>query len=203
MNNLDRLVWVDLETFGLNPQTDWIIEIGIRITDLDLETIDDLEVQVWETTKYDHRLADLEGDALNGDAGAKYVLEMHRKSGLWNAAQMNGISVDEATDRVKTFLDGYGVGKFDKPEDKEPVCGSSVQFDRNMWIAQMPGIDEIFSYRNIDVSTIKELCRRYNPRVYSLLADATQQKKLHRVLPDLDDTIGEFGFYKDNFLWEA
>lgn len=195
MDNTDRLIWVDIETFGLNVETDFILEVGFRITDLELETIDDLQVSIWETPGYDKRLEELTTDS--------WVYKTHTESGLFRACQAEGLTMDEADDRIRTFLSGYGIGKTDNKDDKEPLCGSSVQFDRSFLAYWLPDVEALFHYRNIDNSTIKELCRRYNRRIYSLLDETVKPEKKHRVLPDLTDTINEFSYYRDNFLWEA
>lgn len=192
MTELDRLVFLDVETFGLNTQEDFIIELGFKITDLELNVIDDFQTVIWDSPTFDARFRMLEAST---NEESKFVLEMHEKSGLWNEAQAEGATKIEAGVEALHWLTGHGITK------EEPLCGSSVQFDREMLREQYPAVHDLFSYRNIDTSTIKELCRRYNPRIYSLLDVMCKPQKLHRVLPDLDDTIAEMGFYSDNFLW--
>lgn len=193
----DRFVMIDTETFGLDPNQDFIIELGVLIVDMELETIDRKSWMVWDTPEYDRRFQQLEEDARNGDETSKYVWDMHAKSGLWDAASSFGLPVEDVTNEAANFLEGHGVGKSD------PMVGSSVQFDRQMLLAQMPLVHEQFSYRNIDSSTIKELCRRLNPKIYEKLDATTHPMKIHRVDPDLDDSREELRFYIDNFLWTA
>jgi oligoribonuclease len=193
-SNLDRYVWCDLETFGLDPRRDPIIEIGFVITDIELEVIDDFQCVVWDSPWYDNLLMQLSDHANDGHAGSKIVLEMHQKSGLWFEAQEEGRTLRDAEIYAASFLEGHGVSKGD------PLCGSSVHFDREMLKSWTPAAAELFSYRDVDVSTLKELCMRENPDVYTQLASATQQMKMHRVLDDIRDTISEFAFYKDRFL---
>jgi oligoribonuclease len=193
-DNLDRLIWVDIETFGLDSTVDPILEIGFRTTDLDLETVDDRQLTVWSSPFYDNKLMHLMQKATYGDKVAQYVLDMHTKSGLWEECRTSGADPLTAEKEICEWLSGHGIGI----GEPEPLCGSSVQFDRSFFDAQMPSISDLFSYRNIDISTLKELCRRYNPRIYDLLPP--KQEK-HRVLDDLDDTIKEALFYKENFLW--
>lgn len=192
---IDRFVFVDIETTGLNHMIELVLEIGVRITDRDLETIDDFDVLIWDTPKHDRKIRDL----MANPATNAFVLDMHsdEKSGLFTAAQSEGVPEDEAERLVADFLRGHGVG----PDTKEPMCGSSVQFDRLFLAEQFPVIHNLFSYRNIDTSTIKELCMRLNPKVYEQLEKYTSPQKRHRVLPDLTDTIDELGFYRDNFLY--
>lgn len=183
---LDRMVWVDLETMGLEPTTDPVIEIGFRITDNELRTIDDLQLIVWDSPYFDKCWDDV----------SDYVRNMHELSGILEEKDTGTdvYTIPEAHDRVMTFLTGHGIQR------TEPLCGSSVQFDRSMLDEQYPDVSALFSYRNIDISTLKELCRRLNPGVYSRLEEVAPAKKAHRVLSDLEDTINEFRFYRDEFL---
>lgn len=190
----DRLLWCDIETFGLVPETDPIIEIGFKITDLDLKTIDDFHCLIWESPAYDKHLLDM---IASTDEGEEFVLKMHTDSNLFRDAQKYGISRSESSVLVIDWLRGHG---FDKTD---PLCGSSVHFDRNFLNYWIFDTETLLSYRNIDVSTIKELCMRFNPAIYAHLDAATQPQKKHRVLSDLDDTIAEFRFYKEEFLLEG
>jgi oligoribonuclease len=193
--NTDRFVLVDCETFGLDPQTDWILELGFLIVDQDLNLIDRWDTPIWTDGLYDNRLELLQQQAHAGGTGSKIVLDMHVRSGLFDIAQAQGMGMVDAQVEARDFLASHGVN------DGDPMCGSSVQFDRDMLREQLPNVFNKFSYRNIDTSTIKELCRRVNPRVYSLLDETTHPQKLHRVVPDLDDTLGELKFYLDNFVF--
>lgn len=184
---LDRYVFVDLETMGLDPEKDPVIEMGFRIVDSEtLQSIDDFEIQIWNSPYFDQCW----------ENASDFVKEMHQKSGLYVggvAMPKGAVGPDEALIEAMRWLEGYGV-------NNEPMCGSSVQFDRSMLHEQYPDIEGLFSYRNIDISTIKELCRRMNPDVYSRLEEVAPAKKKHRVLDDLDDTIEEFKFYSQEFL---
>ena len=120
---------------------------------------------------------------------------MHTKSGLWEEAVTQGIRPQAAVTGLVNWLIKYDVN------NTEPLCGSSVQFDRNWLDYHMPEVISHFSYRNIDISTVKELCRRYNPELYKKIAVDVVPLKDHRVMSDLDDTIAEFKFYRDNFLF--
>lgn len=184
----DRMVWVDLETTGLDSQNDLVLEVGIVITDLNLEIIDDYQTPVWDTPQYDRLWA-----ARKENFDHHYVVQMHESSGLIRACTSVGLPLDEAQKCASDFLDGHGVAG-------EPLCGSSVGFDRSFLTVWLPGVHDHFSYRNIDISSLKELCAAYRPDIYSGLEEATNQKKAHRVLDDLRDTIAEFRYYRDNFL---
>lgn len=185
--NTDRYVWLDIETFGLNQYSDPILEIGFKITDVRLEMIDDFQIVLWETDRYDKALMKCD----------PYVREMHTKSGLLEECQDGGYTMHEGFGEAADFLKGHGVSVSDA------ICGSSVGFDRSFLEEWSPEIAQLFSYRNVDVSTLKETCARINPGLFAKLDEATDQRKLHRVLPDLDDTIGEYRFYLREFLMWA
>lgn len=190
MENLgQRFVFIDIETTGLNHMTEVVLEMGVRIIDANLDTIDDFDVLIWDTPPYDLRLKQL------SEQEDKYVFDMHTKNGLWDACRAEGLEPAHAEEQLFGFLSGHGI------HPDEPLCGSSVQFDRAFLMEQYPAVHNLFSYRNIDTSTVKELCRRFNPPIYEALNKYVIPKKLHRVLPDLTDTIDELGFYRDNFLW--
>lgn len=180
-----RMIWVDVETFGLDPVKDYILEVGFVITDTELTVIDDFHALVWDSPEYNDRLS---------QPTLEIIQKMHYESGLWDECDREGEPVQTVTERLLGWLDAHGVGRDD------PLCGSSVQFDRGMLAAQFAEVEIKFSYRNIDTSTVKELCRRFNPEVYAQLEQITKPAKAHRVLSDIRDTIEEFSFYKNHFL---
>ena len=183
-----RLVWTDIETSGLDPDECQMLEVGFRITDLELNTLAEKSVLIWNDTWV---------ELLTEDKVNPLVWNMHIKSELWVDAALYGITLDVATEMLLDWFEENDV------DNTEPLCGSSVQFDRGWLEAHMPEVISKFSYRNIDISSVKELCRRYNPVLYAKLDTEILPKKAHRVLSDLDDTISEFKFYRDNFLfWE-
>jgi oligoribonuclease len=183
----EYLLWIDIETFGLDPK-DPILEIGLRVTDLELNTVDEISTTVWD--KYcNERLFDpLERD--------DWVLQVHSNNGLFDEARTRGyIHKADIQDVFLMFMTKHFPG-----DEKPPMCGSSVHADR-AWLARgFPKLHDRFHYRNIDISTLKELCKRYNPGVYSKIDQYTTKQERHRVVPDLDDTISEARFYLDNFL---
>lgn len=185
---LDRLVWCDIETMGLDPTLHPILEIGFVITDLQLTVLGACDVQIWDSPAYEKFW---EARAID------YVKEMHQKSGLLEACQATGATLDVAEEIISDYLEGYGVR-----DREEPLCGSSVAFDRGFLLTQFPAIEKRFHYRNIDVSSIKEICKRYNPRVYAELENATKKQERHRSIDDLYDTIGEFRYYLQEFMLE-
>jgi oligoribonuclease len=188
----DRMLWCDTETFGLDPFGDFIIELGFVITDLaGVEVIDYKHWLIWDTPMYDERLARLQQEALDGHEPAQYVQAMHIANGLMEEASMTGIQVSIVEEEAREWLQGHGFATTD------PLCGSSVQFDRGMLEAQMPSITALLSYRNVDNSTLKELMTGLAPIGYAQLPSPASQ---HRVMPDLSDTIAEYRFYRENFL---
>lgn len=196
MNDGDRFFFIDTETTGLLPNLGVILEVGIRIVDADLQLIDEYDTVFWDTERYDTIYAGLIKQAEGG--GDRYVLDMHEKSGLWTQASSYGQTVNNGGQELIDFVMGHGIDP-----KVDPMCGSSVQFDREWLTLHMPSLAALFHYRNVDTSTLKEICRRMNPPVYAKLDEMTSPKKKHRVMPDLDDTIEEFRFYRDNFLWVA
>lgn len=184
--NKDRLVWCDIETTGLDPETCLILEVGFKITDLELNVLSEMSVLIWSP---EYRKMCVESKIF------PYVWNMHTKSGLWVDAPIDGVRLAEAREQISTFLEENHIST------AEPLCGSSIQFDRKWLEVWMPECVELFSYRNIDISTLKELCKRYNPILYEKLNDEYQAAKQHRVLADIDDTLSEFKFYRDNFLF--
>lgn len=184
----EHLIWTDLETFGLNPETDPIIEVGFIVTDLDLNILDEKNWLIWNIS-YESRYTDFKEQD-------NFVYKMHEKSKLWQDAREAGQPAIEVEHSILQWLTNHKVDT-----GKDPLCGSSVHFDRSMFDAQLPRILIKFSYRNIDVSSIKELCMRYNPVLYGKLDESVPKAEQHRVLPDLSDTIAEFNFYKENFLF--
>lgn len=185
----DRLVWCDIETTGLDPETDLVLEMGFVITDLNLNVIDDYSTTVWDTPTYDQKWA-----AMKESGKDQFVVEMHEKSGLISQATMLGATPVCAAQEVGDWLSGHGVRGAE-----EPLCGSSVHFDRTFLVREPYAvqINTRFTYRNVDVSSIKELCAAYAPDVTESLPPA---RKLHRVLSDLEDTINEFRHYMTHFV---
>lgn len=188
-DGFDRFIWVDIETTGLDPATGLLLEVGFRITDVELNLIDHNEWQIWE-------------DSYDGIVGIdpwchkldEFIRNMHFKSGLLDLDGPGGEPLDKVAEQAYDWLITHNVGKTD------PMCGSSVQFDRGWLLVHMPYVESLFSYRNIDISTIKELCRRLNPDLYSKLEKYSSKREMHRVMPDLEDTCSEANFYFQNFL---
>lgn len=183
-----RMIWCDVETTGLEPGRDLLLEIGFVETNLDNEIVDEFEVQIfnpeWEPLLTEERLD-------------PFIWDMHTKSNLLEELPIKGVSEVRAEELVFEWLLGRGVGKTD------PLCGSSVQFDRSWLTTWQPDNMDLFSYRNIDISTLKELMLRLSPDFYKEFHDEWKANNVsrHRILDDLRDTIEEFKFYRKEFLY--
>lgn len=191
----DKLFWFDLETTGLAPAQGRVLEVGIVVTDTELNIVGRKAWLVEAIGAEEH----IGMQAFSGDEGAQIVHEMHKKSGLWEDLKERDrlTHVTELAAEMNAFLDDYGASKAD------PMCGSSVQFDRNWLDFHFPTVTARLSYRNIDISTLKELCRRLQPAMYSHIDEdlaSYQAFPSHRVIPDLLNTINEAGWYFENFL---
>ncbi len=173
-----NLVWVDMEMTGLNPDTDRIIEVAVVVTDADLNVI--AEGPVFAIHQPDEVL-----DAM--DAWNKGT---HGRSGLIDRVKASTVSEAEAEQELIAFLKKY------VPSGKSPMCGNSICQDRRFMARGMPKLEAFFHYRNLDVSTIKELCRRWKPE---LIAGFKKQQK-HTALADIVESIEELRYYREHFI---
>ena len=177
------LVWMDLEMTGLEPLRHVIIEIATLITDDDLNVIaegPDLVIH-----------ASPEQMAEMGD----FVTEMHTKSGLIDAVKQSTVTNEEAENQTLAFL------KEHIAESRTiPLCGNSIGTDRRFLQEYMPTLEEFFHYRNVDVSTLKELTRRWYPEVLSGLPE---KATTHRALDDIRESIAELQHYRDTLFLKA
>lgn len=191
----DLLVWVDIETTGLNgPEREKLLEVALLVTNKWGDEIDSHSIIT--ATKAQGRLEAWE----MGD----YVLDMHTKSGLMEEynhrllqESVKNCTMETYAGELVEFLNGY----ISKGEiiSKPPMAGSNVaNFDRPFIKHVMPELEGVFHYRNIDVSTIRELCRRLAPSIYER---APKKRNEHRGAADLEDSIAEYRFYVDNFLY--
>ena len=172
----DRLVWIDLEMTGLSPESDEIVEIAAIVTEADLTEIDPGVSFVIKPG--DKALTHMDD----------FVTNMHTESGLITEIP-DGLSLADAQDKVLTYI------KEHIPEEgKGQLAGSSVYVDRGFLAKYMPQIDNYLHYRLIDVSSIKELSRRWYPKVYFNTPDKTGN---HRALADIRESIAELRYYRD------
>ncbi len=173
-----NLIWIDLEMTGLFPETDRIIEIAVVVTDPMLTVR--IEGPVFAIHQSD---AVLDGmDAWNKGT--------HGRSGL--TERVKASQIDEASAQAQTiaFLQRY------VPKGKSPMCGNSICQDRRFLAKTMPGLEEFFHYRNLDVSTLKELARRWKPAVL----DGIKKAQAHTALADVHESIDELMHYRQHFL---
>lgn len=180
-----RFLWCDSETTGLEVGKEKVLEVAFVLTTQHLEVIDSVTTTVWDA-----------GYEEAWDNAIPFVREMHVKNGLIDEAFPHGLHIAEAEQMLADFFVAHSIGADD------PLCGSSVQFDRGHLTRAMPSLMASISYRNIDVSTIKEIGHRVRPDVM-LKRDIewADTEPAHRAEPDCYETISEFDFYLKNGLW--
>jgi len=173
---LDRLVWADCEMTGLDLRRDALIEIAVLVTDSELRVLDEgVDIVI---TAPDELL----------DGMQPVVREMHAHSGLTEAVRASTTTVAEAEQQVLDCLRKH------VPEARTvPLCGNSIATDRAFLARDMPELDAFLHYRMVDVSSIKELCRRWYPRVYF---SQPQKGLAHRALADVKESIRELRYYR-------
>ena len=176
--NQNALVWLDMEMTGLNPDTDRIIEIAMVITDSGLNTV--AESPAWVVHQPDAVL----------DGMDDWNKNTHGRSGLIEKVKASALSVAEVEAHCLAFI------KLHVPERVSPMCGNSICQDRRFMARYMPKLEEYFHYRNLDVSTLKELCKRWKPE----LAKGIVKNGKHTALADIYESIEEMKFYRDNFI---
>lgn len=170
----DRLIWIDLEMTGLNPGTDSILEIATIITDADLNEVAQgpvMAIQHAEVTL--HAMDD-------------WNREHHMASGLWQRVLGSETSLAATERATLEFLRGH-VGK-----GVSPMCGNSICQDRRFLARLMPGLEAWFHYRNLDVSTVKELARRWAP---GIMSGFTKHNR-HEALSDIRESIAELRYFR-------
>ena len=173
-----RLIWIDMEMSGLNPETDRVLEVAIVITDSYLNTV--AEAPVLVVHQSDEVLAAMDD----------WNKSTHGKSGLVDRVKISTLGERRAEDQLVRFLSDY------VPPRISPMCGNSVHQDRRFLARYMPALESYFLYRNLDVSTLKELARRWKPEIMSGL---TKHGK-HEALADIYESIDELRYYREHFL---
>jgi oligoribonuclease len=187
LDPVETLVFVDVETFGLDVYSDPPIEIGLCVTDLDLNILHVQKWVIWEDY-YDQRFSEMQADAGEIGSPAQIVYQMHTLSGLWMEAMEDGQSRMNVEQDILRW-----VNSIDLPQDCN-IAGSSVHFDYYNLFFNMELVQKLFHHRIFDISSLKLLFEKYAPEV-AKGAKELKPKKLHRVLPDIEDTIAEFKFY--------
>ena len=174
----DNLIWIDLEMTGLSPEDDVIIEIATVVTDSELNSLAEGPVYAIHQTD----------DLLNGMDD--WNTRQHTQSGLVKRVRESNVSTEQAEKDTIQFLKEW------VPEGKSPMSGNSICQDRRFLARYMPKLEAYFHYRNLDVSSVKELARRWKPQV---LADIKKQST-HLALDDIKDSIEELRHYRKAFF---
>ena len=173
-----RLIWVDMEMTGLRPDIDRIIEVALVITDSDLNVLAECEPLAIHQPE-----SVLEGmDAWNTSTHGRSGLTARVRASSWTEASAEQAMLDFAARWV--------------PAGKSPMCGNSICQDRRFMARYMPRLEAFFHYRNLDVSTVKELCRRWQPDV----ARGFSKRSAHTALADIRESIDELRYYRHRFI---
>lgn len=174
----NNLIWVDMEMSGLLPDSDVILELAVVVTDSELNVLAESPVLVVHQSD-----AILEGmDAWNRGT--------HGKSGLIDKVKASTLTAADAEAQMIEFLKQY------VPASKSPMCGNSICQDRRFMARFMPQLESYFHYRNLDVSVLKELARRWRPKLY----DGFKKASKHTALADIYESIDELKYYREHFI---
>ncbi|HTQ74518.1 MAG TPA: oligoribonuclease [Burkholderiales bacterium] len=174
----NNLVWVDMEMTGLDPDSDRIIEVAIVVTDAQLNTVSQAPVLVVH-----------QPDSVL-DAMDDWNKSTHARSGLIDKVKASTLSERVVEDQLLAFLAQHVPGK------TSPMCGNSICQDRRFLARHMPRLEAYFHYRNLDVSTLKELARRWKPEI----AKGLVKQGKHEALVDIHESIEELKYYREHFL---
>ena len=177
MKHNDNLIWLDLEMTGLDPERDSVLEIATLVTDKNLALL--AEGPVYAIHQPLRRL----------EAMDDWNRNQHQKSGLWQRVLESNASMRDAEEGTLAFLDEWTV------PGRSPLCGNSIGHDRRFLARYMPKLEHWLHYRNLDVSTIKELARRWAPDV----AEAAKKDSAHTALSDIRDSVDELRHYRAHF----
>jgi oligoribonuclease len=170
----ENLIWIDLEMTGLDPENDRIIEIATLVTDKHLQVL--AEGPVMAIRQAESTLAGMD----------EWNTRQHHQSGLVERVRMSDIDERKAEQATLSFLGHY------VPAETSPICGNSICQDRRFLARHMPKLERYFHYRNLDVSTLKELAKRWAP----MIAEGFTKESSHRALADIHDSIDELRYYR-------
>jgi len=173
---IDRLVWMDLEMTGLDPERDVVLEIAALVTDSELNPVGEgVDIVIAQPPSALEGMADI-------------VRDMHAKSGLTTAVLESSVSLGDAEEAVLAMV------KEHVPQPRTvPLCGNSIATDRTFLVKHMPALDAWLHYRMVDVSSVKELARRWYPKAYH---QAPQKAGGHRALADILESVEELRYYR-------
>lgn len=176
--NDTHLVWVDMEMSGLDPDKDVVLEVALVVTDKDLNLVEEGPVLVV-------RQSDAVLDGMDS-----WNKSTHGKSGLIDKVKASTLSEADVEQRMLDFMKQH-VG-----ERKSPMCGNSICQDRRFMARHLPRLEAYFHYRNLDVSTLKELAARWRPE----LKEGFKKANNHTALADIQESIEELRYYRDKFI---
>ncbi|WP_134601370.1 oligoribonuclease [Pseudomonas aeruginosa] len=178
MQNPQNLIWIDLEMTGLDPDRDVINEMATIVTDSDLNTL--AEGPVIAIHQPEEILAGMD----------EWNTRQHGQSGLTQRVRESTVSMAEAEAQTLAFLEQW------VPKRSSPICGNSICQDRRFLYRHMPRLEGYFHYRNLDVSTLKELAARWAPQV----RESFKKGNTHLALDDIRESIAELRHYRDHFI---
>ena len=178
MMDASNLVWLDLEMTGLDADKERIIEAAMIVTDTNLNIL--AQSPIWVIHQSDALLAAMD----------EWNTATHTRTGLVERVKSSDLSEAAAEAEMLAFMSQY------VPEKTSPMCGNSVHQDRRFMQKYMPQLEAYFHYRNLDVSTLKELAKRWHPEV----AKGVVKKGAHQALADIEESIEEMRYYRDHFL---
>lgn len=176
--NNNNLIWIDMEMSGLIPDSDRILEVALVVTDSQLNVV--AEAPVLAVHQSDSILDNMD----------KWNKSTHAKSGLIEKVKTSNLNEEEVEKDMIFFLQKH------VPPNISPMCGNTICQDRRFLARTMPRLEAYFHYRNLDVSTLKELAKRWKP---DILANLTKQGK-HEALADIYDSIAELKYYREHFI---
>jgi len=179
--NESWLIWVDMEMTGLSPETDRIIEVALVVTDSELNVV--VEGPAIAIHQPDAVMAAMD----------QWNTATHGRSGLTERVRVSTVTEACAQDTLIEFLRPL------VPAGKSPMCGNSICQDRRFMARYMPRLEAWFHYRNLDVSTLKELCKRWQPEV----ARGFEKRSAHTALADIHESIDELRYYRERFIGAA
>ncbi len=178
MQDQNNLVWLDMEMTGLNPDTDKIIEAAMIITDKDLNILAQSPVYVIH-----------QSDEILGGMD-EWNTNTHTRTGLIDRVKASTFNEEQVEKELLEFMRQW------VPERTAPMCGNTIHQDRRFMARWMPQLEQYFHYRNVDVSTLKELARRWKPEVVK----GVVKKGAHQALDDIQESIEEMKYYREHFI---